>query len=1030
DQFGRTLYKNDLGNIETNYSYDAAGRLINQISSRAGALALKSTWLNTGKVASQYKLTGDETTGTYQRERTYYGYDAAGNLISERRVDEGAVSGSAYSIEKSNMSATFDALGRMVTWAESGASSMPVMSKTILYDANGNIRKSTNLTPGINSSGNASGTVVTEENWFRYDMLNRVVTLNGKLQNGVIVRSVGGVDIFYDAAGQRQYTLTSFADVYAVREGDGEIGLTWQYYPFTNLRKETFGYDTAGRVTSVHIQEGHMDVSDPDNHFFVMPSGIGLLRSTMEYDLLGRQTRQIDHIPNDPVVPGTYDKKKTSNVTQTFVAYDEVTAYNAKGQVTSLTSIAKRDESSTLAKSIITYNYGTGTGYALGQVLTESTDTYRSNGTSPLSSTYDTTNFGWNDGAAPDTLTTNTYEWWDSAVLKTIVYKPDVSQGTQFTTTHTYSDIGSQAHLTSTYVGDGNARTITFTSNIAGQVVRREEDFVAPGNATIFQYWYRFGGKELAYAGNGAAGRQTSLLDYDSSITQRTKVEPNEYNAFSYMETPVAWGGTEQSLRPINSFSQGSASGGYKVQSGETLASIAANLWGDASLWYKLAEANGLSGQAGLSEGQSLRIPAGVIKNTHNASTFQPYDPAETIGDTSPTRPHPPKVNKCGGFGQFVLIVVAAIVAAYVAPWALGQVATTAGVGGATATAPATGLTAFFGGAEATAAGWAATAAAGATAGAAGSVASQGVGVAAGIQEKFSWNAVAQAAIAGGVSGGIAGKFGAGANPFQAALRGAAGNAATQGISMALGLQSKFDWAGVVSAGISTGVGRYASENSGIGYHLNEKTGLWVQNSGNPLTLGQNIAINTASSIAAVATRTAISGGSFGDNFRAEIPNIIGNIISTATINALRECFVAGTPVHTPDGLKPIETLRAGDYVWSRHDGFGASRVRARRIAQTFRTENRSTFVLRVKALGGSIETIRTTPAHPFAVVRSGVFVNAPAPANGAALAELDVLVWAEAQSLSPGDRLTSCEGDPLRVLSAMNDGETATVYN
>ena len=164
----------------------------------------------------------------------------------------------------------------------------------------------------------------------------------------------------------------------------------------------------------------------------------------------------------------------------------------------------------------------------------------------------------------------------------------------------------------------------------------------------------RFGGKEMAYAGNNSDGRQTSLLDYDSSIAQRTKVEPNEHNAFAYVAAPVVWGGTEQSLRPINSYSQGSASGGYQVRAGETLASIAANLWGDSSLWYKLAEANGLSGQAGLSEGQSLRIPAGVMKNTYNASTFQPYDPADTIGDTSPTKPHPPKVNICGGFGQFV----------------------------------------------------------------------------------------------------------------------------------------------------------------------------------------------------------------------------------------------------------------------------------------------------------------------------------------------------------------------------------------
>jgi hypothetical protein len=33
-----------------------------------------------------------------------------------------------------------------------------------------------------------------------------------------------------------------------------------------------------------------------------------------------------------------------------------------------------------------------------------------------------------------------------------------------------------------------------------------------------------------------------------------------------------------------------------------------------------LAEANGLSGGSALSEGQTLRLPASVMKNTHNAA--------------------------------------------------------------------------------------------------------------------------------------------------------------------------------------------------------------------------------------------------------------------------------------------------------------------------------------------------------------------------------------------------------------------------
>ena len=65
------------------------------------------------------------------------------------------------------------------------------------------------------------------------------------------------------------------------------------------------------------------------------------------------------------------------------------------------------------------------------------------------------------------------------------------------------------------------------------------------------------------------------------------------------------------------------------MQAGDTLASIASALWGDSALWYKLAEVNGLTAESALIEGQPLLILVGVIRNTNNASTFQPYDPLE-----------------------------------------------------------------------------------------------------------------------------------------------------------------------------------------------------------------------------------------------------------------------------------------------------------------------------------------------------------------------------------------------------------------
>jgi hypothetical protein len=88
---------------------------------------------------------------------------------------------------------------------------------------------------------------------------------------------------------------------------------------------------------------------------------------------------------------------------------------------------------------------------------------------------------------------------------------------------------------------------------------------------------------------------------------------------------------------------------------------------GNGGGWYQLAEVNGLAGNAALSEGQVLLIPTGAIKNTHNAATFTPYDPNEIIGNTSPTAAKPPKKNKCGGFGQILLIVIAIVVTIYTA---------------------------------------------------------------------------------------------------------------------------------------------------------------------------------------------------------------------------------------------------------------------------------------------------------------------------------------------------------------------------
>ncbi len=118
----------------------------------------------------------------------------------------------------------------------------------------------------------------------------------------------------------------------------------------------------------------------------------------------------------------------------------------------------------------------------------------------------------------------------------------------------------------------------------------------------------------MGYVGNNG----TLDTDYQTSIANRTRTPPSTPRPFRFgQSTPAAHADFALSLDAISSYGQGSSYGGYTARTGDALAGIAASLWGDANLWYKLAEANGLSAGSVLSEGQLLTVPAGVMPGLH-----------------------------------------------------------------------------------------------------------------------------------------------------------------------------------------------------------------------------------------------------------------------------------------------------------------------------------------------------------------------------------------------------------------------------
>jgi YD repeat-containing protein len=329
------------------------------------------------------------------------------------------------------------------------------------------------------------------------------------------------------------------------------------------------------------------------------------------------------------------------------------------------------------------------------------------------------------------------------------------------------------------------------------------------------------------------------LGNYGIGLDDLTPKDKNRDPVFA-PHVDFEWG-----YQQINGHYPGASPGAYTVRQGDTLQGIARGAYGDSRMWYRIAEANGLSSDSDLKVGQTLVIPAGV--GVHNASdTFEPYDPSKVVGDTSPTLPVPAAKKGCGAIGQIVMIVVAVVVTFFTA--------------GAAA--------AYFGVAMAELS--AASVAIAAGAAAVGSIASQAVGIAIGAQEKFSWKQVAIAAVSAGVTQGVTpGSIvnlpsGAADIPGRMA-QAAAINAATQGIAVVTGLQDKFSWRGVAAAAAGTGVGQ------AVGGALNGAFGTFAG--------------RLATGFVAGATAAAMRGGKV--SVRQIATDAFGNALGNAVVDGM-----------------------------------------------------------------------------------------------------------------------------------------------
>ncbi len=810
DQFGRLMGHQDLAGHTFTYAYNWAGLLQSQQGSTGQNI--QYDYYSNGYVHT----IKDVALGTLVE----YEYDADGNRSIERTtVLAKEALHPAYLLAQAII--TYDALNRVM-----GVEDI-FYSVKYEYDAVGN-RVHMAATYHDMLGNNDS----VQEYWYQYDKLNRFTVTMGQLSSGqrgssaddtsvtIVVGSSGdGVRLSYNGAGERM------SATYAV---DG--------------RTETYEYDANGYLTNQYIN--------------------GKLARGRTNDILGRVTeyREYDQSTGQvsASVSRTYDNDNLQ-LSERDNVDNRSTTFTRMADGTLLQTISKPDDGN---ETTVTTNYA--------------------------------------------------YEWWDGAKQSRVTsqgqnnnvsgdWKPGLSQfnydvnGNLY---RVYDDGGGQT---------SNARAFEYQTDLQGQVLRRTEIGAASvnaqgqvigGNSGSQHNFYYINGHRIGNVGNDGIEKVNYIEELAGKLG---KGDDNSQKMYS----PISTADFDENYMAINGAYPSITPGGWTVRSGDTLQSIAQAVWGDSTLWYILAEANGLTSQSELKAGQQLTVP-NKVTNIHNtASTFKPYDPGQAIGNTNPTLPSPPpppEADKgCGVIGLIIAIVVAVVVTVFTAGAAALAMGAIQGATLGTATLGgimAAGATALTGGIGIAAGMGLAAAGAAVVGGAAGALAGQVSLNVTGNQKGIDWKGVAIGGLAAGLGSGVgqyvnsAGMFGqavantgnvtvgAGAQAAQmskvgymaVAAQGAANNVLGQGVNMALGVQSHFDWRGVAVGAISGMVGKAVGQALPKGFTDNALGKAAA-------TFGTNIVVGAAGN--------AARGGSLGKNIGSIAINAVASTIGNAIVDQM-----------------------------------------------------------------------------------------------------------------------------------------------
>jgi YD repeat-containing protein len=772
-----------------------------------------------------------EKTGAQTTTTTSYQYDAVGNETDQLTA---TIDGAGGTVDTDTTS-SYDSHNRLIDVTETNEVTHAVMMRTdYKYDAAGN-RRAVTVHTGY-------GGTPDQSNWFTYDKDNRVLVSGGDL--------VGTQILIADRAGSASQTYDDAGDIKSTSTTDG-----------TQTYTQTFTYDVRGEQTGSVLYGGQVE--------------------TKQYDADGRLIADVyKYAPGTWVPVSTPDQPDGRLFIGGWLESATTYYYDADGDVYATFDYGRKNTDwDAIARQ----------GDYAGQSEIPSSPPSLQDAAGNPPASYGVLAMESHVSHWDPNTGTGGYDAEDNV----LVYTYSVANG--YTTTYRVNYLKQDGYLEESTTGTSDQPNVlkTTDTSIYDAFGRRIAiDTYSQGQSThqVRAFAYDANGQILERR-DGSAANDTTF-----SVTNNGGYAIQHYAYVNGQQIgDVDEHGTVDVLSGVTGFSNSdTGTTNYVVQDGDTLQSIAQQIYGDSSLWYVVADANGLTGDGDLVEGQTLKLPQ-VTTNSNTSTTFKPYNPNEISGSTTPTLPQAPQPAPSGGHScntlaeivVIAVVIVASIYTAGAAAEAFGAADSTAIGTTAVTTTGATFSTgaSVLAGSSVAGLSTGAEIAAAAIGGAVGNVAGQLAGDALGVHQGFSLGEALAGGLTAGATAGIGGAISSDSALLSAnggltaegyALEGAADYGAGVAANKLVGQPQTFSWANLVASAVGSTLTGEAHLPTNTQLAQGESSGNFFEDLGGSLVNG------------AIDSETArLLGGNAANGNQIAI-DAFGNALGNAAIAGIR----------------------------------------------------------------------------------------------------------------------------------------------